>query len=147
MSRVVRVEHTYDVSADLLWSSCISYSGLSRTMEGLMSYDGLPPGEMSVGQKFQINLTLTHFFTMRWWIDVIERDDSRRLLRTSERGWLVKSYLHTFTVDELGANRSCLVDEIEFDAGWMSIAIEPLVFHAYKVRDKPRREILGLRPI
>ena len=80
--------YTYDVSADLLWSSCISYSGLSRTMEGLMSYEGLPPGNMSVGQEIQITLTLNRLFTMRWWIDVIERDDVRRLLRTSERGGL-----------------------------------------------------------
>jgi hypothetical protein len=116
-------------------------------MEGLMSYDGLPPGNMSVGQEIQITLTLNRLFTMRWWIDVIERDDVRRLLRTSERGGLVKSYLHTFVVEELSANSSRLVDEIEFNGGWMSIAIEPLVRHAYKVRDKPRRKLLGLEPV
>lgn len=53
-----------------------------------MSYEGLPPGNMSVGQEIQITLTLNRLFTMRWWIDVIERDDVRRLLRTSERGGL-----------------------------------------------------------
>lgn len=116
-------------------------------MEGLMSYDGLPSGEMSVGQSFEIKLTLTHFFTMRWSIDVIERDDDQYLLRTSERGGPIKSYLHTFAVEELAANRSRLIDEIEFDAGWMSVALEPLVYHAYNARDKPRRDILGLKLI
>ncbi|NKB43818.1 MAG: hypothetical protein GKS03_06020 [Alphaproteobacteria bacterium] len=147
MSRLVRTEHIYEVDADRLWGSCVSYDCLAESMASLLSYQGLPEGELEAGQCLEVSLT--HFRIVppvSWWIDVIERDDSRRVLRTSERGGSIKSYLHTLTVEDMGHGVSRLIDNVEFDAGWLSGVMSMWIQHIYESRDKPRRRLLGLAP-
>jgi len=114
-------------------------------MADLVTYEGLPVGEMQVGQS--VDLTVTHFKVtppVRWHIDVIKREDHGRVLQTSERGGSIKSHLHTLSVEEAGDGESVLCDEIEFDAGWLSFPMTWWVKHIYTSRDKPRRRLLGL---
>lgn len=114
-------------------------------MARLVTYDGLPTGELHVGQSF--DLQVTHFKVtppLIWHIDVIRRDNDRRILQTSERGGSINTYHHTMTVDEIDETHSSLVDEIDFDAGWLSLPMTLWVKHIYKSRDIPRRRLLGL---
>ena len=144
MTRRVCVQHSYGVPADRLWACCISYDCLADMMASLVIYDGLPRGEMQAGQS--VDLRVTHFkFTppVNWHIDVVGRDDEMRVLQTSEYGGAVKSYHHTQTVEALGVNDSRLIDEIEFDAGWLSRPMVWWVNHIYTTRDAPRRRLLN----
>ena len=146
MTRHVRTEHTYEVDADALWRCSVSYDCLAQTMASLVTYEGLPAGEIEVGQS--IELAVTHFGVippMPWHIDVLERDDSQRVLRTSEKGGSIRSYLHELTVEDLGQGRSRLVDDVKFDAGWLSGPMTLWIKHIYRTRDKPRRRLLGLQ--
>lgn len=114
-------------------------------MAGLVSYDGLPDGDMHAGQR--IDLRVTHFrFTppLKWHIEVLRRDDQNYVLETSEYGGSVRSYLHTLTVEPRGPQDSLLIDNIEFDAGWLSRPMTWWVNHIYTTRDGPRRRLLGL---
>lgn len=145
MLKRVRTEHTYEVGADRLWACCVSYDCLAKMMASLVSYDGLPDGDMQQGDGLE--LKVTHFkFTqpVSWWVSVLERDDDNRILRTSEKGGAIHSYFHRLTVQEIGVTQSRLIDEIEFDAGWLSTPMKWWIQHIYKTRDAPRREILGL---
>ncbi|MEQ8736172.1 MAG: hypothetical protein RIC29_14695 [Rhodospirillaceae bacterium] len=143
--RRIMTEHTYDVGADTLWACCISYKCLAETMASLMSYDGFPEGNLETGQSIEVQVTHFGFMPpMPWWIEVLERDDQRHVLKTSERGGAMKSYLHTMTIQELAPDRSLLIDEVEFDAGWLSWPMQAWIRHIYKTRDKPRRRLLGL---
>lgn len=145
MSRRVRVEHTYKVDADRLWGSCVSYSCLAETMASLASYDGLPDGELIEGQRVEVRITHHKIIApLDWVIEVTERDDTRRVLRTTESGGAIRSYLHPLSVDDLGDGVSRLVDDIVFDAGWQTLPMSLWIRHVYKARDKPRRKILGL---
>ena len=145
MTLRVRVERIYEVDAEKLWATCVSYTCLSETMASILVYDGLPEGELLEGQSVEVKITHIRVIPeMNWFIDVIERDDVRHILRTSERGGAIRSYLHTFTVDSIGEGCSRLVDEIVFDAGWQSIPMWFWIRHMYKARDKPRRRLLGL---
>ena len=145
MSRLVRTEHIYEVDADQLWSTCVSYDCLAESMASLLSYEGLPDGELEAGQSVEVSLTHFGFVPpVSWWIEVIERNDAQRLLRTSERGGSIKSYLHTLTVEDIGHGVSRLVDHVEFDAGWLSGPMSMWIRHIYSSRDKPRRRLLGL---
>lgn len=114
-------------------------------MSSLVSYEGLPDRDMQVGDD--LSLQVTHFKHTRpieWWVSVIERDDDLRVLRTSEKGGAIRSYFHRLTVEDLGHDRSKLIDDIEFDAGWLSWPMTLWIRHIYKTRDAPRRELLGL---
>jgi ligand-binding SRPBCC domain-containing protein len=145
VARRVRTEHIYEVEASRLWSSCVSYADLAETMASLVTYQGLPDGELQAGQRLE--LKVTHFRItppVPWWIEVLERDDQRRVMKTSERGGSMKSYLHIFTVEELDAKTSRLIDDIEFEAGWLNIPMTWWIRYIYKTRDAPRRRILGL---
>lgn len=148
MPRIVRTEHMYEVDADRLWRSCVSYTCLAETMASLMIYEGLPQSEMCVGQDFEVIVKHHNPLlpTTPWRISILERDDTRHVLRTSESGGFVKSYLHTLTVDEMGEGVSRLVDHVEFDAGWRSRPMSLWIRHIYSSRDKPRRRLLGLNP-
>lgn len=143
MPKRVRTEHAYDVGAERLWSCCVSYDCLAKMMASLVSYDGLPEGEMQVGDDLE--LQVTHFkYTppVPWRVSVLERDDDRRVLRTSEKGGSIRTYFHSLTVEDLGAGRSKLIDDIEFDAGWLSVPMTWWIRHIYKTRDAPRRALL-----
>ncbi len=145
MARRVRVTHSYPVSAERLWSCSVSYRCLAEMMASLVTYDGLPSGEIHVGQSF--DLQVTHFKItppMTWHIDVIRRDDERRILQTCERGGSIRTYYHTLTVKAVDEDNSLLTDEIEFDAGWLSLPMTLWVRHIYTSRDAPRRRLLGL---
>jgi hypothetical protein len=145
LTRRVSVQHTYEVPADQLWSCCVSYRCLSAMMASLVTYQGLPDGEMQAGQS--VDLQVTHFkFTppVNWHIDVLQRDDQNRVLQTSEYGGSFNTYLHTLTVDAQGERQSRLTDHIEFDAGWLSLPMMWWVNHIYTKRDAPRRLLLGL---
>lgn len=145
VSKRVRTEHTYDVSAERLWSCCVSYASLAQTMSSLVAYEGLPDGEMQAGDD--LSLEVVHFkFTkaMNWHVVVLERDDNRHVLKTSESGGLVRSYFHTLSVENLGDGKARLIDDVSYDAGWLSIPIGWWIRHIYKTRDAPRRLILGL---
>lgn len=145
MSRLVHIEHTYEVDAGHLWRSCVSYDDLKKTMAGLIKYQGLPDGELTAGQSIEITVDLPLFVPkMPWWIEVIERDDTRCILKTSERGGSIKSYLHTMTVRDEGQGVSSLIDHIEFDAGWLSGPMSLWIGYMYRARNKPRRRLLGL---
>lgn len=114
-------------------------------MSSLVNYEGLPDGEMRTGDDLQ--LQVTHFrYTppMPWWVSVVERNDDKRVLRTSEKGGAIRSYFHNLTVEDLGGGHSKLIDEVEFDAGWLSGPMTFWIRHIYKTRDAPRRALLGL---
>lgn len=141
----VRTEHTYDIGADRLWACCVSYGCLAHMMSSLASYEGLPDREMQVGDD--LTLQVTHFkFTrpMEWTVSVVERNDDKRVLRTSEKGGAIRSYFHSLLVEDLGNGSSRLIDDIVFDAGWLSWPLMWWIRHIYKTRDAPRRDLLGL---
>lgn len=135
----------YGVDADRLWSCCVSYDCLAKMMASLVSYEGLPEGEMQTGDNLE--LQVTHFKFTRpvpWNVSVLERDDQKRLLRTSEKGGAIRTYFHNLSVQHMGPGRSKLIDDVEFDAGWLSTPMTLWIRHIYKTRDKPRRALLGL---
>ncbi|MGJ3232846.1 MAG: hypothetical protein ACFE0P_13735 [Oceanicaulis sp.] len=114
------VERRYALSAHDHWARIVQYDELAEAMEGQVRYVGLPEGEIVEGQAYDLKLFLFGWIpTGRWRIEVLERNDAERRVRSFEQGGAVKSWRHTLTVTPHG--EGCIHrDALEIDAGWLT---------------------------
>ena len=81
------VERRYGLSADAHWARIVRYDELSEAMEGQVRYVGLPEGEIVEGQAYDLKLFMFGWLPIgRWRIEVLERNDSERRVRSFEQG-------------------------------------------------------------
>lgn len=73
----------------------------------------------------------------RWAMDVVTRDDERRILESHEFGNLVRSYRHRLTVESHGKNEARYTDHLDLDAGIFS----PLIFQMFVSMYEKRRAL------
>jgi hypothetical protein len=77
-------------------------------------------------------------------MEVLECDDARHILRSSEKGAGVKSWRHTLSITE--TPEGCrLTDQIEIDAGLLTPLFVIWAKYLYRARHKPRLRLLDLR--
>lgn len=114
------VERRYALSADDHWARIVRYDELAEAMEGQVRYAGLPEGEIAEGQAYELKLFLFGWLPIgNWRIEVLERNDSERRVRSFECGGAVKAWRHTLTVEPDG--QGCIHrDALEIDAGWLT---------------------------
>ncbi|WP_270375987.1 SRPBCC family protein [Marinicauda sp. Alg238-R41] len=114
------VERHYALSASEHWSRIMRYDELAEAMEGQVRYVGLPEGEIAEGQSYSLKLFLLGWLPIgSWHIEVLERNDAERRVRSFEQGGAVKSWRHTLTVTPDGTG--CIHrDTLEIEAGWLT---------------------------
>lgn len=140
--KTVVVENDYPASAERLWALATDYAALGEVMEGIVHFEGLPPGRTQTGQKVDVMVSLFGRLPAQpYSMKVLECDDARRVLRSSEKGAGVKSWRHTLTVTET-ATGSRLRDVIEIDAGWLTPVFARWAKYLYGARHKPRLRLL-----
>lgn len=140
--KTVVVEHEYTASPAHLWAVVTDYDALSEIMKGIVSFEGLPSGRTETGQKLNVMVSLFGKLPSQpYCMDILECDDARMVLRSSEKGAGVKSWHHTLTVTECERG-SHLRDHIEIDAGVMTPVFALWARYLYKARHKPRQAYL-----
>lgn len=140
--RTVRTDFFYPVAPERLWRLATSYDALGRVMAGLVEFDGLPEGRTRTGQEIHVQVSLFGRLPAQpYTMEVLECDDSRMILRSSERGAGVRSWNHRMKVAPApGGSR--LSDTIEIDAGLMTWAFALWARYLYTARHKPRLRLL-----
>lgn len=107
-------------------------------MTGIASFKGLPTGRTKTGQTLNVMVSLFGKFPDQpYAMEILECDDDRMILRSSEHGAGVKSWRHTLTVTETESG-SRLRDHIEIDAGLMTSVFALWAKYLYGARHKPR---------
>ncbi|WP_299085304.1 SRPBCC family protein [uncultured Ruegeria sp.] len=140
--RIVTIQNDYPVSASRLWALATDYAALSEVMEGLVSFEGLPEGRARTGQRLEVMVSLFGKLPAQpYRIDVLECDNQRMILRSSERGAGVKTWLHSLTVME-NETGSRLQDRIEIDAGMLTPVFALWARYLYRARHRPRLRLL-----
>jgi hypothetical protein len=140
--KTVLVENDYATSPKRLWELVTDYGGLAEIMRGLVTFEGLPTGRTQTGQKMNVMVSMFGKLPSQpYYMEVLECDDSRMILRSSEKGAGVKSWRHTLTVTEteLGCR---LTDRIEIDAGLLTPLFVLWAKYLYQARHKPRMKLL-----
>ncbi|WP_299891677.1 SRPBCC family protein [uncultured Ruegeria sp.] len=136
--RIVTVQNDYPVSASRLWAMATDYAALSEVMEGLVSFEGLPAGRTQTGQRLEVMVSLFGKLPAQpYRMEVLECDNQRMILRSSERGAGVKTWLHSLSVTEIESG-SRLHDRIEIDAGMLTPVFALWARYLYRARHKPR---------
>ncbi len=140
--KTVLVESEYPVSTNRLWALVTDYGALAEVMKGIATFEGLPPGRSATGQTMNIMVSLFGKLPKQpYTIDIVECDDDRMILRSSEKGSGVKSWRHTLTVTQ--TTTGCrLTDCIEIDAGLLTPVFARWAKYLYGARHKPRLELL-----
>ncbi len=140
--KTVLIENDYAAPAEKLWRVATDYAALVEVMEGLVSFTGLPPGRTQTGQKINVMVSLFGKLPQQpYFMEVLECDDVCMILRSSERGAGVKSWLHTLTVTETPEG-SRLTDRIDIDAGVLTPIFAIWAKYLYSARHKPRQKLL-----
>lgn len=138
------IEQAYAWDADRHFAAIVRYDELSEAMEGQASYAGLPEGEAQVGQVFEVRIKLMGWLPIgNWRIEVLERDDGRRILRSFESGGAVKSWRHTITVTPREEGGSVHRDALEIDAGWLTGLYAGMARRMYARRHAHRLRLRG----
>lgn len=141
--KTVKIIHTYDVSATLLWSATTQYKILEQVAGRTISFKGLPDGEIIEGQSINVTISLLGLFPRQEYnIDIVLRDDTNKILRSAESGAGVNKWNHTATVSTWNSG-SMLTDTIEIEAGWLTIPAAIWANIIYRRRHKPRLRILA----
>jgi hypothetical protein len=144
MKKVI-VVNEYEASAEQLWMLATDYDALGEVMQGIASFEGLPSGRTKTGQKLDVMVSLFGKLPSQpYKMEVLECDDARMILRSSEQGAGVKSWQHTLTVNAVGTG-SRLTDSIEIDAGLMTPIFALWAKYLYGARHKPRLKLLKQR--
>ncbi|MEQ9675701.1 MAG: SRPBCC family protein [Roseovarius indicus] len=140
--KTVHLTHDYPVSPERLWALATDYGALARVMEGVVAFEGLPEGRVQEGQKIDVKVSLFGKLPKQpYHMEVVECDDSRMVLRSSEKGAGVKEWRHTMRVTPApGGSR--LTDTIEIEAGLLTGAFALWARYLYGARHKPRLRIL-----
>lgn len=138
----VLVVSEYSVPPAKLWEIVTDYGALAEIMKGIASFEGLPEGRTQTGQKMNVMVSLFGKLPKQpYYMEILECDDDRMVLRSSERGVGVKSWTHTLTVTE-AAIGSRLTDRIEIDAGILTPVFALWAKYLYGARHKPRQLLL-----
>ena len=133
------IEQAYAWDADRHFAAIVRYDELSKAMEGQASYAGLPEGEAQPGQVFEVKIKLMGWLPIGLWrIEVLERDDDRRILRSIESGGAVKLWRHTLTVTPRDEGGCVHRDALEIDAGWLTGLYAGMARRMYERRHADR---------
>lgn len=80
-------------------------------------------------------------------MDVVRRDDERRILESREFGNLVRSYRHRLEVESLNDEEARYTDYLDLDAGMFTDLILPTFVSMYEGRHERRlQRLLASRP-
>lgn len=140
--KTVIVQNDYPHPASRLWALATDYCALSEVMKGIASFDGLPAGKAETGQTLNIMVSLFGKLPAQpYFMEILECDDARMVMRSSERGAGVKVWRHTLTVAETQSG-SRLIDQIEIDAGLLTPIFGLWAKYLYGARHKPRLALL-----
>ena len=141
MAATIRIEAIYPDEPDAVFKSALCYDELAEAMRHIAQYDGLPRGEATQGQTFDVVVTFWGWMkNPPHTIHVKRRDDEARLLQSREHGGWINRWDHRLQVfpDDRGAR---WIDEIVIDGGWRTFAAVMFAKYVYKTRHKTRNAL------
>ena len=109
-----------------------------------MAYEDMPSEGPNKGQKVHMKTRLFGKLPPQdYFMEVIEYDPPRCIIRSREHGAGARRWDHTLTVEEIPGGAR-LNDVVEVEAGWKTPIYAAFYRYVYRKRDAPRRHALGL---
>ncbi len=122
---IVKVSTPLNTSADLAWSTVKKIDTLRYVARGLLGFAGEGiPEEVRAGDSFRVRLLL--FNILPAWtqeMHIVYVDDEKRELYSNERGGMVRTWNHRISIEPESEGRCRYTDEIEIDAGALTLFV------------------------
>jgi hypothetical protein len=137
---IIRLTTRLPVSADVAWDHLQRIGTFYYVTRGLLGFDVRQPlpERFVAGQSFAGRMRLLHVipaWTHR--LTVLRVDSAGHEILTAEGGGPLKRFGHRLAVEPDGADQCRYTDEVDFDAGWLTLptaAILWLFFHYRQAR-------------
>ncbi len=129
---LVRRSVQLPLSADRAWELLQEWNTFLYVTRGVLAFEleDPPPVRFQPGQVHRGRLWLAHVLPgWRHELKVIAVDPKKREIHTNESGGLLRVWNHGLIVRPLSADTCVYTDEVELDAGWLSLPAW-LVTHA-----------------
>lgn len=137
--QTIIIQHDYPVPPARLWAVAMDYAGLDRLLCRARGGPDVQP--TATGQRLRIHISIlgaarAHF------VEVVECDGNRRILRTTETGKGGRRWRHTLAVTPAGSG-SRLTDRIEIEAGFLNPVLSLWARHHFRARHLARLRLLA----
>lgn len=138
--RTVTVSTQLPAPAEAVWSAATRNSDAFRYItRGLIRFPAARAWDrpLAVGDRLHGWLFLFGVVPLsRHTITVAEIDQDQRRLVTDERGGILRSWRHTITADPVDAGTCRYRDQIDIDAGPLTLAVAACAHLFYRVRQR-----------
>ena len=139
MARKHSISRVYPVRAATLWNDILDPIALAESMDGALTYVGLPSEPVFEGQRIEVSIKRWGWLPMgRWTMDVVRRDDANFILESHEFGNVVRSYRHRLEIEALDDGTAKYTDYLELDAGIFTDLVFPMFRSMYEQRHEMR---------
>ena len=138
----------YPVNIDNLWADLLDPQALAESMEGQITYEGLPTDPAFEGQVAEVKLKRWGWLPIgAWTIEVLRRDDEKYILESHEHGGIIRSFRHRLELVAIDERHTRYTDYLDMDAGLMTPLMFLIFRRTYERRQQVRKERLEHKTI
>ena len=136
------VTHRYATPPDAVWEIATDYGAVAQVCAPLLSFEGLPDGQVCAGQVIEVRVRLFGLLPPEAYrMEVVACDPIARRFRSREFGMGVRDWIHDLHV--LPDGRGSKIEErIEIEAGWKTPLVALWAQLLYRYRHRGRLRLL-----
>lgn len=146
--RTVHVESVFPTTADRVWAAMLSpvtFLYVCRGLFGVPALAGrsepLQVGECGTGWLMAFHLIPAYRHTM----EILEKDETSKTVRTHEYGGITKAWEHTLHVEPVDEYSCRYSDTVDIDAGFATVIVATIAKGIYRYRHRRWRKLVRLQ--
>jgi hypothetical protein len=143
--RTVHVESILPTTADKVWQAMLSpvtFLYVCRGLFGMPALNGrsapLEAGERGTGWLMAFHVIPAYRHTL----EILEKDEATRTVRTHEYGGMLKAWDHTLHVEPVSEDACRYSDTVDIDAGIATAVVATVAAGIYRYRHRRWRRLV-----
>jgi hypothetical protein len=142
MAKRLTFRHGYPVDPDRLFAMATDLDVLDAVCRPWVQFDHLPSGPVHTGQHIDVALSIFGLVPAQpYSMQVVSCDRVARRMRSEEHGAGITWLVHELRVEPAGTG-AILIDEVEIEAGWKTLAMALCAQILYRWRHRMRLRLL-----
>ena len=137
--RTIHLETVLPTTADRVWPAMLSPITFLYVCRGLFAFPALAGRSepLQVGERDTGWLMAFHLIpAYRHTIEVLEKDETTKTLRTHEHGGILKAWNHTLHVEPIDEHSCRYSDTVDIDAGIATALVATVAKGIYRYRHR-----------
>ena len=134
---IVKVQTYLPVAADRVWRALIRRETFRYITRGIFGYTGIDqwPEEFHAGAELKTRIVFFHLIpAWKHHLRIVRLNANICELASEEHGGFIWRWNHRITIEPDGEQRCRYTDEIDIQAGWLTIAVGAFAHLFYRYR-------------